>query len=883
MGGTLVARRDLQIDCEDDIDGDGIPHCVEKDWNLDPYNPDDALLDGDADGLNNYQEYVAGTDPTRKDTDGDGMPDGYEVNSGLDPLVNDRNLDADGDGYSNWTEYLNGTDPQQPDPPLPVQTISVISGDGSAYLSWRASSLAGAYKVYVSEGEALDLLSAAVFETSEASFYHESLTNGALYHYAVSSVNSFGESDLSPVRTARPNYFSWKDVDGDGLDGEGNIYDIAPSSAGIAMYVYGTESSGSFVSNIAIPSGQSPKIIDFSVGLGGHACVLWHENDRNNTVYVSFYSPENRAWTSRAVLTSNGTVYDTDIDINQHGDVLIGYMQYSRVWDPEGQPHEAFVPYAAFKSSFSSSWVDRRIDGYQTRVYASTSDNIAVSIDDSGNAAAAWYMTQWVSGMPTYEMPKKIYANTGSRGSWQNLPTAVLDADYVPRLDVYVDGDMTLVSREPKNTYDLPAAFAVAANGNWSGSVERAGVRMGDAGGLVSASKAKRALVAGISSAAVDPAQWSEINLGGSKSTLVSAVGSGKYSNPRILWTDDAGVSRQSYFSAGVWQDEIAPGASPVTAADKVKVGTLGRMVVSTGNRVAAFLPNLEAGYVPFLNVSTNSNVAAEGATIRLGADARDGEGQSIVTYEWSQISGPTALMSETSLYYTNVVLPQVDQQEQLVFRVIVTDSGGDVSQGTVTVTVNDLGPQPSVEAGPDQQVDEGQLVQLSASALGQEGDVFQYSWSQVSGPSVTIANRYTSQPTLYAPQVTGHQTLVFEVIAQVQGGNWNRDTVTITVNDLDPIDSEPPVVSHSVISRKSKGKTYFDVSITSSEPGQTLFRYTEGLTIQVYAQASTEYPGWYAYPGSLTFQAGTGSKVVEYFAVDASGNTSAIQSTGEL
>ena len=152
----------------------------------------------------------------------------------------------------------------------------------------------------------------------------------------------------------------------------------------------------------------------------------------------------------------------------------------------------------------------------------------------------------------------------------------------------------------------------------------------------------------------------------------------------------------------------------------------------------------------------------------------------------------------------------------------------------------------------------------------------------ELSGPAVSF-NRHTAQPTFVAPEVTGHQTLEFEIFVRVQGGNWNRDAVTITVNDLDPIDSEPPVVSHSVISRKSKGKTYFDVSITSSEPGQTLFRYTEGLTIQVYAQASTEYPGWYAYPGSLTFQAGTGSKVVEYFAVDASGNASAIQSTGEL
>jgi hypothetical protein len=51
------------------------------------------------------------TDPTNADTDGDEMPDGWEVQYGLDPLVDDAEDDVDGDGFRNLLEYIRGTDP----------------------------------------------------------------------------------------------------------------------------------------------------------------------------------------------------------------------------------------------------------------------------------------------------------------------------------------------------------------------------------------------------------------------------------------------------------------------------------------------------------------------------------------------------------------------------------------------------------------------------------------------------------------------------------------------------------------------------------------------------------------------------------------------------
>ena len=86
-------------------------------------------FDFDNDGLTNAQELAAGTDPNNPDTDGDGMPDGWEVNHGLNPLVNDASADPDGDGFTNLQEYENGTDPQDYFNGAAF-TLTISSGDG---------------------------------------------------------------------------------------------------------------------------------------------------------------------------------------------------------------------------------------------------------------------------------------------------------------------------------------------------------------------------------------------------------------------------------------------------------------------------------------------------------------------------------------------------------------------------------------------------------------------------------------------------------------------------------------------------------------------------------------------------------------------------------
>ena len=77
-----------------DHDHDGLPKWWEEKFGLSDVDAHDALVDGDADGLDNLHEYLNHTDPTKFDSDTDGIGDGLEVNSfHTNPLLSDSDAD----------------------------------------------------------------------------------------------------------------------------------------------------------------------------------------------------------------------------------------------------------------------------------------------------------------------------------------------------------------------------------------------------------------------------------------------------------------------------------------------------------------------------------------------------------------------------------------------------------------------------------------------------------------------------------------------------------------------------------------------------------------------------------------------------------------------
>jgi hypothetical protein len=104
-----------------DSDGDG----VGDNQDAFPADPNESL-DTDGDGLGNNAD---------TDDDNDGMPDDWELEHGLDPLLDDAADDPDGDDISNINEYNLGIDPNHFEGNLAPETPLLLAPEDSVTVS----------------------------------------------------------------------------------------------------------------------------------------------------------------------------------------------------------------------------------------------------------------------------------------------------------------------------------------------------------------------------------------------------------------------------------------------------------------------------------------------------------------------------------------------------------------------------------------------------------------------------------------------------------------------------------------------------------------------------------------------------------------------------
>lgn len=111
-----------------DTDSDLLLDPDERDLGTDP-----RLPDSDADGAIDGIEVMLGSDPLLQDSDGDSLLDGFEIDRGYNPVSNDSDMDlltddfeldlgtdplskdSDSDGLDDHSEWIIGTDPLSPD------------------------------------------------------------------------------------------------------------------------------------------------------------------------------------------------------------------------------------------------------------------------------------------------------------------------------------------------------------------------------------------------------------------------------------------------------------------------------------------------------------------------------------------------------------------------------------------------------------------------------------------------------------------------------------------------------------------------------------------------------------------------------------------------
>ena len=160
--------------------------------------------------------------------------------------------------------------------------------------------------------------------------------------------------------------------------------------------------------------------------------------------------------------------------------------------------------------------------------------------------------------------------------------------------------------------------------------------------------------------------------------------------------------------------------------------------------------------------------------------------------------------------------------------------------------------PPPSAwaAAGPDQTVDEGDVVRLSGSGNGA------MIWSRVSGPAVALRGASSATPTFTAPELTSNGSLVFRLRvthSRTSGGRTvmthQQDTVRITVR----ADDDPPQANAGPDQRVSERASVTLSGSGTDDGGSVTYRWEQtGGTPEVQLTGETSARATFLAPGNL-------------------------------
>lgn len=176
-------------------------------------------------------------------------------------------------------------------------------------------------------------------------------------------------------------------------------------------------------------------------------------------------------------------------------------------------------------------------------------------------------------------------------------------------------------------------------------------------------------------------------------------------------------------------------------------------------------------------------------SNVQLIGTATDSDG-SITDILWTQVSGTQVELSTDTELQTSFTAPNSVQEEQLVFKLMVTDDKGVAASDETTVIVQPkVNQPPTANAGQDITVISGRLVTLTGSGTDEDGSISSYLWTQVSGPSITIDDTTSPSISFSAPDVSTSQEILLELTVKDDLDAASSDSVVITVTPANPGD----------------------------------------------------------------------------------------------
>jgi hypothetical protein len=161
--------------------------------------------------------------------------------------------------------------------------------------------------------------------------------------------------------------------------------------------------------------------------------------------------------------------------------------------------------------------------------------------------------------------------------------------------------------------------------------------------------------------------------------------------------------------------------------------------------------------------------------------------GDSNYSWEWSQISGSTAILSDQTTAVLAVTMPTISVTETLAFNVKVTDGSGGTAEEIVYVELISSPKNAALEliTIPSLHVNEGEIAQVIAQATGGSGQ-YSYQWSVISGiDGQALSNTDRNVVTINVPLVSAETPVTLNVeISDNDTGEIKNETVSLVIND---------------------------------------------------------------------------------------------------
>jgi len=191
----------------------------------------------------------------------------------------------------------------------------------------------------------------------------------------------------------------------------------------------------------------------------------------------------------------------------------------------------------------------------------------------------------------------------------------------------------------------------------------------------------------------------------------------------------------------------------------------------------------------PIANAGDNKLIVLPQNITTIVGSGTDNDG-TIVSYAWEQISGPDLTLQNTD----NSTLTVSDLVEGVCdFKLTVTDDDGAISSDEMTLTISNeaVNIPPNADAGPDlSTILPINTLVINGAGSDQDGQVVSYSWTKVSGPSVSLSN--TSTPTLNTSNLV-EGAYVFQL--KVTDDDDATDTDRVNVNVFSAETNQSPTV----------------------------------------------------------------------------------------